>query len=82
MLTPALLYFDAVAQEGTLTEAAGKLHVSASAISRQINKLETSLGMPLFHRHARSTCRSSASPSGRRAGTSPCAPGRPLRWSR
>ncbi|WP_045731149.1 LysR family transcriptional regulator [Pseudarthrobacter chlorophenolicus] len=53
MLTPALLYFDAVAQEGTLTEAATKLHVSASAISRQINKLETSLGMPLFHRHAR-----------------------------
>lgn len=53
MLTPALLYFDAVAQEGTLTEAATKLHVSASAISRQINKLESSLGMPLFHRHAR-----------------------------
>lgn len=53
MLTPALLYFHAVAQEGTLTEAAEKLHVSASAISRQINKLESSLGTPLFNRHAR-----------------------------
>ncbi|WP_285241864.1 LysR family transcriptional regulator [Pseudarthrobacter sp. MEB009] len=53
MLTPGLLYFDAVAQEGTLTQAAEKLHVSASAISRQINKLESSLGTPLFTRHAR-----------------------------
>jgi len=53
MLTPALLYFQAVAQEGTLTDAAEKLHVSASAISRQINKLESSLGTPLFKRHAR-----------------------------
>ncbi|MGN7199812.1 LysR family transcriptional regulator [Arthrobacter sp. SAFR-044] len=53
MLTPALLYFHAVAQEGTLTDAAGKLHVSASAISRQINRLESSLGTPLFNRHAR-----------------------------
>ncbi len=53
MLTPALLYFQAVAQEGTLTEAAEKLHVSASAISRQVNRLETSMGAQLFTRHAR-----------------------------
>lgn len=53
MLTPALLYFQAVAQEGTLTEAAEKLHVSASAISRQVNRLETSMGAQLFNRHAR-----------------------------
>ena len=54
MLTPALLYFHAVAQEGTLTEAAGKLHVSASAISRQINTLESSLGTPLAVRPLKS----------------------------
>lgn len=53
MLTPALHYFLSVAQEGTLTTAAQKLHVSASAISRQINRLEASMGTPLFRRHAR-----------------------------
>lgn len=53
LLTPALRYFQVVAQEGTLTTAAGKLHISASAISRQINRLEASLGTALFSRHAR-----------------------------
>lgn len=53
MLTPALQYFHAVAQEGSLTSAAEKLHVSASAISRQVNKLEASVGTPLFSRHPR-----------------------------
>jgi DNA-binding transcriptional LysR family regulator len=53
LLTPALRYFQVVAQEGTLTTAAEKLHISASAISRQLNKLEASLGTALFSRHAR-----------------------------
>ena len=49
-----LHYFWAVAHEGHLTRAAEKLHVSQSAVSVQIQKLETALGHPLFHRRGRS----------------------------
>jgi len=45
-----LRYFWAVAHEGNLTRAARKLHVSQSAVSVQIQKLEEELGHALFER--------------------------------
>jgi DNA-binding transcriptional LysR family regulator len=42
-----------VAKAGSFTGAGDKLHLSQSAISRQISQLEESLGVMLFHRHAR-----------------------------
>ena len=48
-----LRYFQAVAREGNLTRAARKLHVSQSAVSVQIKKLETQLGQDLFEREGR-----------------------------
>ncbi|MEP1231137.1 MAG: LysR family transcriptional regulator [Litorimonas sp.] len=45
--------FNAAAETGSLTAASEKLHVSQSAVSRQITALEDHLDMPLFHRHAR-----------------------------
>ena len=43
-----LLYFRAVAKEGSLRKASEKLHVSQSSISAQISTLEASLGEKLF----------------------------------
>lgn len=43
-------YFDEVARLGSLRRAAERLHVSASAIDRQILKVEAALDMPLFER--------------------------------
>ena len=43
-----LRYFLEVAQSGSLTEASARLHVAASALSRQIAGLEAQLGTPLF----------------------------------
>lgn len=48
-----LRIFHTVAQAGSFTKAAERMNVSQSAISRQINALEESLGIPLFHRHTR-----------------------------
>ncbi|MEL6427730.1 MAG: LysR family transcriptional regulator [Planctomycetota bacterium] len=48
-----LRYFQAVAHEGNLTRAAQRLHVSQSAVSVQIKKLETQLGQDLFEREGR-----------------------------
>lgn len=48
-----LRYFHAVAHEGNLTRAAESLHVSQSAVSVQIHKLEESLGARLFERRGR-----------------------------
>lgn len=45
--------FHAAAEAGSLTRAAEALHLSQSAVSRQISALETELGVKLFHRHAR-----------------------------
>ena len=45
--------FHAAAEAGSLTAAAEALHVSQSAVSRQIAALEDDLGVALFHRHAR-----------------------------
>lgn len=49
----ALRYFFEVARCGSLTEASERLHVAASAISRQITGLERALGTALFERHPR-----------------------------
>jgi DNA-binding transcriptional LysR family regulator len=48
-----LRIFHAVADAGSLTHAGDKLHLSQSAVSRQIRALEESLDATLFHRHAR-----------------------------
>ncbi len=48
-----LRLFDTVAEAGSFTEAARRLHMSQPALSRQIAALEDSLGAKLFHRHAR-----------------------------
>ncbi len=48
-----LRIFHAVAEAGSFTHAGDSLHLSQSAISRQISSLEDSLSCRLFHRHAR-----------------------------
>ncbi|MCU0855647.1 MAG: LysR family transcriptional regulator [Rhodobacteraceae bacterium] len=48
-----LRIFHAVADAGSLTHAGDILHLSQSAVSRQIRALEESLNTTLFHRHAR-----------------------------
>jgi DNA-binding transcriptional LysR family regulator len=48
-----LRIFHAVADAGSLTHAGETLHLSQSAVSRQIRALEESLNATLFHRHAR-----------------------------
>ena len=48
-----LRVFHAVASAGSLTHAGEQLHLSQSAISRQIRGLEEQLQAVLFHRHAR-----------------------------
>jgi DNA-binding transcriptional LysR family regulator len=48
-----LRIFHAVAAAGSLTHAGDVLHLSQSAVSRQIRALEDSLNATLFHRHAR-----------------------------
>ncbi len=48
-----LRIFHAVADAGSLTHAGETLHLSQSAVSRQIRALEERLGVTLFHRHAR-----------------------------
>lgn len=48
-----LRIFHAVAEAGSFTHAGNALNLSQSAVSRQIGTLEESLGVSLFHRHAR-----------------------------
>jgi DNA-binding transcriptional LysR family regulator len=48
-----LRIFHAAAQAGSFTHAGDVLHMSQSAVSRQVAALEAELGVPLFHRHAR-----------------------------
>ena len=45
-----LEYFVAVARQRHFTRAAGALHVAQPSVSKQIRKLESELGTPLFHR--------------------------------
>ncbi|WP_420863231.1 LysR family transcriptional regulator [Algirhabdus cladophorae] len=48
-----LRIFHAVADAGSLTHAGDVLHLSQSAVSRQVRALEETLNATLFHRHAR-----------------------------
>lgn len=48
-----LRIFHAVAEAGSFTHAGEELHLSQSAVSRQISALEEAIDVPLFHRHAR-----------------------------
>jgi DNA-binding transcriptional LysR family regulator len=48
-----LRVFHAAAEAGSFTHAGEALHLSQSAVSRQISALELEVGVPLFNRHAR-----------------------------
>ena len=48
-----LRIFHAAAQAGSFTHAGDMLHMSQSAVSRQVSALEQELHVSLFHRHAR-----------------------------
>jgi DNA-binding transcriptional LysR family regulator len=48
--TRLLRYFAAVAAEGNLTRAAERLFVSQPALTKQISRLESQLGVQLFRR--------------------------------
>ncbi|MDB5896727.1 MAG: transcriptional regulator protein [Ramlibacter sp.] len=50
MLRSALLYVDQVARDGSIRKAAERLHLSASAVNRQLLHLEEELGVSLFDR--------------------------------
>ncbi|KVL29668.1 LysR family transcriptional regulator [Burkholderia territorii] len=56
----ALRYFVEVARTGSISDASTRLHVAVSAISRQIAKLESELGAPLFERRPRGMALSEA----------------------
>ena len=51
--TRVLRYVAAVADEGNLTRAAGRLFVSQPALTKQIKHLEEQLGFQLFTRSRR-----------------------------
>ncbi|KPC59141.1 LysR family transcriptional regulator [Streptomyces chattanoogensis] len=53
LMPVSLAYFLEVARTGAVSEAAQNLRVAPSAISRQIAKLESGVGVPLFVRHPR-----------------------------
>ncbi|AXS42047.1 LysR family transcriptional regulator [Breoghania sp. L-A4] len=48
-----LRIFHAAAQAGSFTHAGDTLHMSQSAVSRQVSALEQEIGVSLFYRHAR-----------------------------
>ncbi|MFT4045923.1 MAG: LysR family transcriptional regulator [Solimonas sp.] len=50
MLSRFAIYFDEVARRGSIRRASEHLHITASAIDRQILQMEERLGVPLFER--------------------------------
>lgn len=52
-LLPALGVFAAAARHQNFAHAAEELHLTASAVSHHVRRLEASLGVALFQRHAR-----------------------------
>ena len=48
-----LVAFEATVRHRSVTKAAGELHLTHGAISRQVQHLERALGLVLFERHAR-----------------------------
>lgn len=53
LLSISMRHFMEVAHCGSVNQAAARLFVAPSAVSRQLAKLEDALGTPLFERHAR-----------------------------
>ncbi|MFM0221866.1 LysR family transcriptional regulator [Paraburkholderia dipogonis] len=53
MLNSAYRYFYAVALEGSIRRAAERVHISASALSRQVRLLESEFGQALIEHHGR-----------------------------
>lgn len=51
MHAAVLRYLEAVAREGSIRKASVRLNISASAVNRQIQKLEDYFQTPLFERH-------------------------------
>jgi len=49
----ALRIFKAIAEEGSVTRAAARLHRVQSNVSARLAQLEETLGVPLFHRAGR-----------------------------
>lgn len=45
----SLFYFQTVQQEGSIQQAAAKLHISPQALSESIKRMEGELGVPLLH---------------------------------
>ena len=52
-LLPALAAFESAARHQNFAHAAEELHLTASAVSHHVRKLESRLGVTLFQRHAR-----------------------------
>ena len=50
---PALAAFESAARHQNFAHAGEELHLTASAVSHHVRKLEARLGVPLFQRHAR-----------------------------
>ncbi|WP_224241572.1 LysR substrate-binding domain-containing protein [Hyalangium gracile] len=50
---PALAAFEAAARHQNFAHAAEELHLTASAVSHHVRRLEAQLEVPLFQRHAR-----------------------------
>ncbi|MFY0576404.1 LysR family transcriptional regulator [Cystobacter fuscus] len=50
---PALAAFESAARHQNFAHAAQELHLTASAVSHHVRKLEAQLGVALFQRHAR-----------------------------
>lgn len=50
---PALAAFESAARHQNFAHAAEELHLTASAVSHHVRKLESRLGVTLFQRHAR-----------------------------
>ncbi|MGH8073083.1 MAG: LysR family transcriptional regulator, partial [Lysobacter sp.] len=50
---PALAAFEAAARHQNFAHAGEELHLTASAVSHHVRKLESRLGVVLFRRHAR-----------------------------
>ncbi|WP_281254306.1 helix-turn-helix domain-containing protein, partial [Paraburkholderia ribeironis] len=53
LMSPLMHYVREVALEGSIRRAADNLHISPSAIARQIQQLEEQFGAALFERQPR-----------------------------